>query len=536
MKEENYERESISNTAPLMEPAPLQDDFNYEKYQEDDKYEKPTQIPKKEIKSNKNNKENNLIKSQEIKKQNYLDNMNNMNNIPYNNQNKIYNIPSNNQNKIYNIPNNNQNNLYQTPNNNLYNIYNNPNNIYNTPYNNQNNRYNIPYNNQNNIYNIPNNNQSNLYQIPNNNQNNIYTIPNNNQNNIVNPQKEYKNSKTYKESEKINLNTSLTKSTLTVNPDYSDDKGKVLLMDEIPVEATEFQNDIKEGTDTIISKKNDMPKKIKVNDFENNNLNIKESKCNLKCLDDFNRPNNYHFELASIFNLIYFFICLAALLIGFIDYKDFTFKPIIHLGFFYGSWLVAGIVFIFAKLFQYRRNYDHDLLAVVFAILLYIFTFIQFFGIWTIPEMELEFEEKTSRSVVLLYLIYFIFGIVYYFTITMFTIKKKAINFSWFFIIGFIYVGISTLTLYLISKNNEKYTSDIEISGLILYIMEVTFYNFGIGLAYCRDVLNEYQTSYNVLHIEIYKIYPILLLVSIPVIIIAVSLACCCLMFGYNYL
>ena len=324
----------------------------------------------------------------------------------------------------------------------------------------------------------------------------------------------------------ISLNTSLNnKSTLTGNPNYSDEKGQVILMEDMPVEAIEFQHEDEE------------PHKINPEKIEIPKVN----KNYLSCFDGYNRPNDYHFELTGIINVIYYFICLGVLLIVFIDYDNFTLQPKMHIAFFYGSWGVVGIFFVIPKYMQYRRNYDNNFIPIVSTIIIYIFKIIFCFGFWSNFELyeneeeKFSYNEKDPRTIALFYLIYFIFGIIYYLTITIFIIKQKAINFLWFFIIGFIYVGLSTLIIYLISKDNDKYEDDTYIVGLIFYSLEVIFYNFGIGLSYCRKVLNEYLTPWNILHIEIYRIYPLLFLVSIPVIIIAALIVSCFMGLRMNF-
>ena len=298
------------------------------------------------------------------------------------------------------------------------------------------------------------------------------------------------------------------------------------MVNDDPVEAIEFENEIREGKDTKIQREIDIPDKIE------DNININDNKKLGSC----DRPNNYHFELTSILNLIYHFICLVILLILFIDYTEFTFRPLIPFGFVAGSWIVAGIVFIITKMLQYRVNYEQDLLHIVFTVILYIFLFIQFFGFWSLTTSDgISYAENYGKILVQTYISYYIFGILYYSTIGIFIVKKKSINFLWFLIIGFIYIVITGLAFYLIIKGNDNYESSDFFIGLMYYIFEVVFYNFGIGLAYCRNVLSEYHTSWNILSIKIFQIYPLLILVSIPVIIIALMLACCGLMFGVNF-
>ena len=61
--------------------------------------------------------------------------------------------------------------------------------------------------------------------------------------------------------------------------------------------------------------------------------------------------------------------------------------------------------------------------------------------------------------------------------------------------------------------------------------MEIVFLNFGIGISLCRDILKSDTNSWNIVNIEIYRLYPLLIIASIPGLIFLASLAliyACC--------
>lgn len=100
----------------------------------------------------------------------------------------------------------------------------------------------------------------------------------------------------------------------------------------------------------------------------------------------------------------------------------------------------------------------------------------------------------------------FIFPIVYYITlITYISYKKGNINFALFFFIGFIYYLIMNLILFLLTKS----TNDL-ISNLIFMSLEIISLNFGIYMAKYKNTLQSDYIMWNILHIEVYRLYPIL--------------------------
>ena len=246
--------------------------------------------------------------------------------------------------------------------------------------------------------------------------------------------------------------------------------------------------------------------------------------CLLTCLDNFDYENKYNLEISSICNIIQNIIYLFLFLLIFVDYSDFSFKKKISSVLLYITIFITGIVFLIRNIIQGSKendSYDCDCCGYFSILVLTFCKAIFLFGIWTIFENNVIF-----KKVNLLYLSYFILSFLYYFTLTIFLITKKAFNFFWFLIFGFIFVGLATLIIYLITENNE-----ITIYGLIIFILEIVFYNFGLGIAICRGVLNGKEIIWKVLHIEIYRLYPLLILCSIPAILIVIiigGILCCC--------
>ena len=246
-------------------------------------------------------------------------------------------------------------------------------------------------------------------------------------------------------------------------------------------------------------------------------------KFHLTCLDIFDFQNDYDLEISCIFNIIQIIMQLLLFLSTFVDYSDFSFKKKIPSILFYIAIFIAGIIFLIIKIVQCSKendSYNCDCCGYFSILVLSSCKAILFLGIWTL------FDDKDIfKNAFLLYLSYYIFSLLYYSTLTVFIYHNHS-NFFWFFIFGFIYVGLATLIIYLITKNNK-----ITNYGLNIFILEVVFYNFGLGIAICRGVLQGNEFIWKVLHIEIYRLYPLLVLCSIPLIIFAIIIGvilCCC--------
>ena len=139
-------------------------------------------------------------------------------------------------------------------------------------------------------------------------------------------------------------------------------------------------------------------------------------------------------------------IYLLLFLLIFIDYSDFSFKKKISSVLFYFAILIAGIIFLIIKITQCskeRDSYDCDCCGYFFILILSLCKAIFLLGIWTLFK-----NNEIFKKVNLLYLSYFIFSFLYYLTLTIFLITKKAFYFFWFFIFGIIYADLTTLIIF----------------------------------------------------------------------------------------
>ena len=149
--------------------------------------------------------------------------------------------------------------------------------------------------------------------------------------------------------------------------------------------------------------------------------------------------------------------------------------------------------------------------------------------------MDLFFFDESQIAIT--YLIYFIFSIVFYSTLTLFICIKNTLNYCWFCFFGFLYVVIATIVFYfIIDKDLTTYGFD-----LFLCISEILFFNSGLTLSFCRGVLSHSEIAWNVLNIEIYKLYPLLVIFAIPALLFIALILClfggCCFCqknFRYN--
>ena len=175
-----------------------------------------------------------------------------------------------------------------------------------------------------------------------------------------------------------------------------------------------------------------------------------------------------------------------------------------------------------------------------------IFKALFFFGIWTyISQQKNEntyyeiYIIEFLRIISIVYIVYFAFSIIYYFTLSIYVYIRNYINYARFFIIGIIYIIIANLILYLfISPLEESFFGYTFILGnenfygtllyqisIIICSLEVIFLNIGVSIALCRDALNNETKIKNIINIEVYKLYPLLIIFSIPGLIAFVMLA-----------
>ena len=126
-------------------------------------------------------------------------------------------------------------------------------------------------------------------------------------------------------------------------------------------------------------------------------------------------------------------------------------------------------------------------------------------------------------------LITLILPVIYYITLILFVyFKKGVINYAFFLLIGVIYIIILNLILFILSSSNDL------ISGLILSCLEIFAFNIGLSLANNINVLKSDSIIWNVIHIEIYRLYPILALLGFLLILVLIGMALgCCIAFCY---
>ena len=180
-----------------------------------------------------------------------------------------------------------------------------------------------------------------------------------------------------------------------------------------------------------------------------------------------------------------------------------------------------------------------------------IFKALFFFGIWTyISQQKNEntyyeiYIIEFLRIISIVYIVYFSFSIIYYFTLSIYVYIRNYINYARFFIIGIIYIIIANLILYLfISPLEESFFGYAFILGnenfygtllyqisIIICSLEVIFLNIGVSIALCRNDLNNETKIKNTINIEVYKLFPLLIIFSIPGIFVYILLAAiiCC--------
>lgn len=258
----------------------------------------------------------------------------------------------------------------------------------------------------------------------------------------------------------------------------------------------------------------------------------------LKC-SDYN--NDYYIQIICLINFIQNIIYLGAFLLFSTEYKPFSYRIIISPLCFLISCGVAGLIFLITKIMQYKKkdNHFHNCDAGLFMFGLTFFKVIFYLGIWTLFKEYNWFRKKFGyfiyeddffNSIAKVYAVYFSFSILYYLSIYFYILKNKSVNNISFIIISIIYTGIATLIFHLI-KGKLPYIYWL----IIACFFESITFNLGFGLAYCRE-LEKNNPFWNVLHIEIYKFYPIYfpcaLAMSIILLVIGIIIAIissCCL-------
>ena len=331
------------------------------------------------------------------------------------------------------------------------------------------------------------------------------------------------------------------------------DKNKTIeeIEEQIENKYDEDEEDINDKKEVKNAKDNRMLKKY--NDIIYTDKNRNEKYCCEYC----DILNDYYIELSCIINIIQYFIYLGVFLLYFIDYSNFSFKRIISEEFYFFTCIGGGLIFLITKCIQCKDGTSNSFIPILFMLGLTFFKGIFFFGVWQpfykynddIYDPDDNYNNNNNYNygykdesklyfmfafffdksqIVIIYLAYFIFSIIFYSTLALFICLKHVLNFCWFLAIGFIYIVIASLVLQFFNKNNGESNA----FDLFLFILEIIFYNSGLGLSYCRGVLSHYEIAWNVLHIEIYRLYPLLALFAIPALILIALIFCflcvCC--------
>ena len=257
--------------------------------------------------------------------------------------------------------------------------------------------------------------------------------------------------------------------------------------------------------------------------------------CKLICCNSFDLYNNYKMQISFLIYLIQNIIYLSIFLLFFLDYNGFSFKLMISPTFFTIAGIIGSINFLSVKYFQFKDVPDclsNNGVSIIFMIGI---TFSKTIFLLGWPSLTFEnynynksytSDNQGFKNLAIIYLIYFSFSIIYYFTLSLYVCLNNRVNYFLFLFIAVIYITIEFLILYFISL------VEIIIYGLIICSLEVLLLYIGIGLAICRKVLNNETEVLNSLHIEIFRLYPLLLLFSIPtsiiIIVIIIVITCIC--------
>ena len=223
----------------------------------------------------------------------------------------------------------------------------------------------------------------------------------------------------------------------------------------------------------------------------------------LTCCNSFDLYNNYKMEISFLIYLIQNIIYLSIFLFFFLDYNDFSFKLMISPAFFIISGIFGGIIFLIIK--RKQCNDEEDCLSSYWVSIFFLIgiTFCKIIFLLGWPSLAFDDYNQRLKNVAKIYLIYFLFSIIYYFTLTLYVCTKNCMNYLLFLLIAVIYIAIESLIIYFISL------VEILLSIIIVCSLEVILLYIGIGLALCRKVLDNETEILNSLHIEIYRLYPL---------------------------
>ena len=245
--------------------------------------------------------------------------------------------------------------------------------------------------------------------------------------------------------------------------------------------------------------------------------------------------NAYILILFFIRNLIYF----GVFLFFFVNYETFSLKIINYPDYFLISYLIGGFIFLITKLFQCKDNHRGFCVPAVLWFGISIFKFCFYLGIWPIIQngyyckyiecdlSSIYLSDDIFEKAAVIYIVYFSFSIIYYLTLTFHLLISHKPKAFLFILFGLFDICIANLVLLYITKNYE-----IFIYGLIACSYEFIFFNLGFGIYHCLKIEDKKNWLWKALLIEIFSLYPVLLILSIPSVILLLILLClyfrCC--------
>ena len=313
------------------------------------------------------------------------------------------------------------------------------------------------------------------------------------------------------------------RNTLTVNPNLRnqdlEDSNDIISMHGVYYKKKDNEN---RNIKNINNNNNNNNKRYNVNN--NKNIQINKSHDNNSCFTFFN--NSYGFSLLMIFirNIIF----LGAFLFFFVENESLYFKFIITPEIFLIGCILGGFFFLLAKIIQHKTD-SYELSSPFFLwIGISSFKAVFYFGIWSIlkdnnyiniKNQPFIFNDYFQINATKVYIIYFSFSIIYFFTLSLSLFFDTKVSFFNFYTLGLIYVGLAIIISFLIEN-------DILIYVIIFCLLGFILFNIGFGICYCKDVINNMNFVWNTLLIEINSIYPILAIISIPSIIISTIFYC----------
>ena len=238
-----------------------------------------------------------------------------------------------------------------------------------------------------------------------------------------------------------------------------------------------------------------------------------------RCEIEFN-SKSYILILFVIRNLI----SLGVFLSFFVSYKPLYLKILPYTEYFLITYLVGGFIFFVVKYIQFNNNNSGFAIPALLWIGISIFKFCFYVGILQVIDIHyfydffhyywFSFSTEFLENAAIIFIVYFSFSIIYYLTLTFHLIIDHEVKAFLFILFGIIDISIANLVLVYITKNY------IFIYGLIFCSYEFISFNLGFGIYYCSEIEDKMNWLWNALLIEIFSLYPILFIFSIPSIIL----------------